>query len=208
MTQTVNTTTETRTAITAFVSDANGNSSQATFLCKMNSTDIETAERVVYTINTLYQGSHRSGDGDDYSDFGSAWDALTTYFNEADSSNADDFPETDREVEALLNRGKEFQVKIGEGLYLCLAKTTVAELLVDAPIYEDGDGREVVICYEETSDQFVVQVKNLNGQFSVCTLDGEVFSSARSWFVLDRVPESVRKEVEAVWEVSAEGLAE
>lgn len=203
MTTTINTTTANQTAITAFISNRNGNTEQRTFLCKMDGIEIESAERIVYTINTLHQGSHRSGEGDDYADFDSAWDALTTYFNEADDANSNDFPETAKQVEAILSDGKEFQVKIGEGLYLCLDKTTADEELVDAPTYEDGDGREIAICYEEVSNQFVVQVKNLNGTFSICVLDGEVFSSARSWYLLDRVPESVRKEVEAVWDVEA-----
>lgn len=204
MTTATNTTTATKTAITAFISEDNGNSQQTTFLCSLDdSGEILSAERVVYTINTLHHGSHRSGDGDDYSSFDAALDAFNTYFNEAQDSDWEDFPQSASEIEFLLNRGQEFQVKIGDGMYLCLAKTTVTEALVDAPIYTDEDGRELVICHEDVSNQFVVQVRNLNGTFSVCVLDGEVYSSARSWIALDRVPSSVRKEVETVWEVSA-----
>jgi hypothetical protein len=207
MAQSLNTTTENTVTVTAFLTNDSGNTGQSEFRCTLDGSDLLACKKEHFCVTTLYYGSHRAGEGDDYTDFDTALDALTTYFNESEDADLDDFPQTDKEVAAILNTGEEFRVKIGAQnngfpIYLCLSKTTVEEELVDAPVYTDSEGREVMVCLEEVSKIFVVQVKNLNGTFSVCNLDGEVFSGARSWQTVNQVPASVRQEVESVWEVS------
>jgi len=208
MTTATNNTAANQVSITAFLSEDAPGDNQTSFLCTLDeSGQIQKAERHAYTITTLYHGSHRAGDDDTYPDFESAYDAFETYVSEDEDADADDLP-TPEDALALIEKGEDVEVRCGTqpsgfGIYYCLTKATTEEPLVDAPIYEDADGREISICHEDASNMFVVQVKNLNGTFSVCSLDGETYSAARSWQILDRVPEAVREDVEATWEVSA-----
>lgn len=73
---------------------------------------------------------------------------------------------------------------------------------VDAPIYTDPDGRVITICNETVLSRFCVQIKNLNGTWSLYGLDGKPLAEASDWQAIDRVPSGVRRQVETLFNVS------
>ena len=205
MTTATNTTENNQTAITAFLSEDAPGDNEVTFSCELNEAgEIVKAARTAYTVDTKTFGETPS-EGEEFSNFEDAWNYFVEIYGDSDDDRKEDFEETADEVEVILNQSGEFTKTIGHErrVDLRLIRSVTNEPLVDAPIYEDADGREIMICHEDVANLFVVRVKNLNGTFSVCSLDGEVCSSVRSWRALDRVPERVREDVEAVWEVSA-----